>query len=295
MHDDEVAIDDALVRRLVDAQLPRWSHLGLRRVASTGTDNALFRLGEGLVVRLPRIGWAVDDVAKEQAWLPRLAPLLPVAVPRPVALGEPGSGYPWQWSVYEWLHGEGPARDHLREPERLALDLAAFVRALHGVDLPGGPAATRGIPLAERDLATRAAIRELADVIDVHRALTVWESALAAAAWSAAPVWVHGDLSPGNVLLRGDRLHAVIDFGGVGVGDPACDLMPAWNLLPREVRARFRDALGTDQATWRRGRGWALSVAVIALPYYRTRSSAIVERELRVVAEVVADVDVDDA
>ncbi len=289
MHDDEVAIDDALVRRLVQTQLPRWADLPLARVLSSGTDNALFRLGRDLVVRLPRIHWAVDDVDTEQVWLPRLEPQLPVAIPEPVAMGEPALGYPWRWSVYTWIEGSNPSRDDLARPDELAADIASFVTALRRIDPSGAPAAGRGVPLRDRDSLTRAAIAELGAEIDAVAVTAAWDAALAAAPWSGPPVWVHGDLSPGNLLLRDDRLHAVIDFGCLGTGDPAVDLLPAWNLLPVEARPEFRAALDVDDATWARGRGWALSVALVALPYYARRSPAIADRERRVVAEVLAD------
>lgn len=269
MHPDEVATDTDLVRRLVAAQLPQWAHLPVAPVPSAGTDNALYLLGDRLVVRLPRIHWARDDVAKEQRWLPVLAPHLPVAVPVPVAQGAPGEGYPWAWSVYRWLDGQTPARGATYDDDVLARDLAGFVAALQQVDVTGAPPASRGVPLVQRDAATRAALAAVADEVDVTAAAAVWEDALAAPPWDAAPRWVHGDLAPGNLLLTGGRLTAVIDFGACGVGDPACDLVVAWNLLRPGARDAYRAALDVDDATWRRGRGWALSIALIQLPYYR--------------------------
>jgi aminoglycoside phosphotransferase (APT) family kinase protein len=289
MHADEVHTDAHLVRRLLARQFPRWADLPLAPVASAGTDNALYRLGSNLVVRLPRIHWAVDDVHKEQRWLPILAPLLPVAIPTPVALGGPAEGYPWSWSVYEWLDGAPPVVGAIPDPAALAADLAHFVRTLQSIDPAGGPPAGRGIPLANRDDQTRAAVAALGDLIDGDAAAAVWKSALAAEPWTAPPVWLHADLAPGNLLLRNGRLGAVIDFGALGIGDPACDLIVAWNLLPAEVRAEFRRALSVDDATWQRGRGWALSIAAVAFAYYRQTNPPLADRSRFVIAELIAD------
>lgn len=290
MHADEVEVDEVLVGRLIAAQVPQWGGLRLAPVGSSGTDNVLYRLGDEMVVRLPRIEWAVGDVAKEQEWLPRLAPSLPLVIPTPLHHGTPGEGYPWPWSVYRWIEGEQPVADGLRDGYQLARDLAEFVAALHKVDAAEGPAATRGVPLDERDGQTRTAIGQLADRIDTDAAIAVWERALEAPVWDGPSVWIHGDLKPDNLLLTQGRLSAVIDFGALGVGDPAADLIVAWNLLTAESRDVLRAALGVDDATWARGRGWALSIALIALPYYWTTNPPLVAGSLRVLHEVLTDV-----
>ncbi|MFF8917665.1 aminoglycoside phosphotransferase family protein [Streptomyces sp. NPDC015032] len=292
MHADEAEIDVSLVRRLVDAQFPQWADLPLEPVASSGTDNAMYRLGEDMAVRLPRIPGAAGQVAKEQRWLPRLASFLPLPVPEPLGRGTSGQGYPWNWSVYPWLKGENVER--IADPRRTAVDLAGFVTALHAIDTGGGPPPGdhnffRGVPLAARDAATRRAIAELAATVDTDEVTAAWETALRAPARSGADVWIHGDLSSGNLLFRQDRLSAVIDFGGLGVGDPACDLIPAWEIFSAEHREGFRDALSADAATWQRGRGWALSVALIQLPYYRYTNPPLAARSRHVIAEVLAD------
>jgi aminoglycoside phosphotransferase (APT) family kinase protein len=289
MHADEVDTDMSLVRRLLRAQFPQWAALAMERVPSTGTDNALYRLGNDMVVRLPRIDWAVEGSRREREWLPRLAPLLPVAIPVLLAQGTPAEGYPWEWGVYEWLEGENPTIDGIADSDSLARDVAQFVDALHRIDLTDGPPATRGVPLAMRDDPTRTAIAALRGLIDTEATTALWEAALQTPPWSRAPVWVHGDLAPGNLLLQGARLTAVIDFAGVGVGDPACDLIVAWNLLPVAARSVFRAALDVDDATWDRGRGWALSVALIQLPYYKDTNEALAANAGHVIREVVAD------
>ncbi|MFN8499012.1 MAG: aminoglycoside phosphotransferase family protein [Anaerolineae bacterium] len=294
MHADEIHTDETLVRRLLAAQLPPWASLPIAPVASAGTDNALYRLGGDLVARLPRIHWAVGQVEKEWRWLPRLAPHLPLAVPVPLALGQPGAGYPWHWSVCRWLDGENAIAAPLADLRPAAADLAGFIAALQRLDASGGPPpgphnSGRGVPLAMRDEATRAAIAALRGVIPTDAAEAAWQAALDASEYAGAPVWIHGDLLPGNLLVRQGRLSAVIDFGCLGVGDPACDLLPAWTLFDGESRAVFRAALKADDAAWARGRGWALSFGLTALAYYQTSNPVLAGVARRAIAEVLAD------
>ncbi|WP_414638622.1 aminoglycoside phosphotransferase family protein [Actinophytocola sp.] len=272
MHADEAHTDAELVRRLLRGQFPQWADLPIERIASGGTVNAVYRLGDALSVRLPLTTHGVDDLEWERRWLPRLAPVLPVRIPTVVAAGEPADGYPWAWAVHEWIAGTTPVEGRLAAPEQLARDLAAFVIAMRRVSLPGSPTAYRGGSLATVDRSTRAAIDELRhtdEPFDADAAIAVWSDALAAPAWTGPPRWVHSDLMPSNLLVTDGRLTAVLDFATAGVGDPACDLIPAWNLLTPAATALFRDAVGADDATWARGRGWALSMAAIQLPYYR--------------------------
>jgi len=254
MHADEVDTDASLVRRLLAAQFPQWADLPIEPVHSAGTDNAIYRLGDDMAVRLPRIEWATANVDKEHRWLPRLAPLLPLAIPVPLARGEPGEGYPWHWSVYRWLEGENATIDRVDDPRQAATDLARFVAALQRIDPNCGPPARRGVPLATRDALTRDAIASSQRMLDTDAVTAAWEAALEAPGWRGPPVWIHGDLQSGNLLAQHGRITAVIDFGGLGVGDPACDLMVAWNLLSAETRDVFRAALTVDDATWARGR-----------------------------------------
>lgn len=292
MQPQEVATDAALVRGLVAAQFPRWAGLPVVPVRSAGTDHAIYRLGDDLAVRLPRIPWAVAGVDIEHRWLPRLAPQLPLAVPEPLGRGEPGDGYPWPWSVYRWLVGENPSPGSIGDPWRATMDLGGFVAAMRRVDATGGPPSSRGVPLVRRDPEVRAALGALHGVIDVAVATAAWEAALAAPLWQGAPVWVHGDLHEGNMLARGGRLCAVIDFGAVGVGDPACDMMPAWTFLSARTRGLFRKVVGVDEATWARGRGWALSLGLVALAHYRISNPVLAGIARRAVDEALADVSV---
>jgi aminoglycoside phosphotransferase (APT) family kinase protein len=289
MHADELHIDVPLIRSLLAGQFPQWADLPIERLSYWGTDNAMYRLGNDMVVRVPRIDWAVEGVEDAHEWLPRLAPLLPLAVPIPLGKGRPAEGYPWPWSVYRWLEGANPEIGRLADPERLAVDLAEFVNTLHRIELADGPPSGRGGLLAARDDQTRSALAELREMVDTETLTEVWATALEAPVWSHPPVWVHGDLMPGNLILQRDRLVGVIDFGGVGMGDPACDLIPAWNLLPAGARNVFRDALDVDDATWERGRGWALSMSVIALPYYKETNIPLADTARHVIREVLAE------
>jgi aminoglycoside phosphotransferase (APT) family kinase protein len=295
MHADEIEIDVPLVRHLLAEQFPYWADLPMEPVLPRGTDNALYRLGEQMVVRLPRLERVAATLEKEIAWLPRLAPLLPLAVPIPLAEGMPTEEYPCPWAIYTWLEGESAVAQNIADPTQFAADLAGFIVALLAIDPSGGPEPGehnffRGVPLAERDADTRASIVALADEIDVEAVTVAWEDALAAPLWEGAPVWIHGDLDARNLLVRGGRLSAVIDFGGLGVGDPACDVMVAWKVFSAEAREIFRAQLGVDEATWRRSRGWALSQALMALSYYTMETNpTLVLESRRWMAEILAD------
>lgn len=289
MHADELDITTELVARLVAGQFPEWAGLQIRQVVSSGTVNAMFRLGDDKVVRLSRRPWDWDDTTMEHQWLPRLAPYLPVAIPAPVAEGQPSDEYPWKWSILRWLDGENPVAGHLSAPDGLAADLAEFVRAFRRIDLPDGPRAYRGGPLALLDTPTRAGIKQLHGMVDTDGVTALWEAALEAPAWDGPPSWVHADLLPSNLLTVDGRLSGVIDFATAGIGDPACDLMVAWNLLPANVRGTFRSAVGADDAAWARGRGRALSMSVIGLPYYKDTSPAIAALFRHTIDEVIAE------
>lgn len=261
------AINASLVEHLVSAQFPDLSGLEIRPVANSGWDNRMFRLGDALLARLPSAEAYAPQVRKEQTWLPRLARHLPVTIPKPVAMGAPGAGYPFNWSVYEWIPGKTAAQQAVKDMANLAADLARFLRVLQRIDAQGAPRPDsgnffRGGPLSTYDAQTRQAIGLLADVYDPHLLVKIWEAGLNAP-WREAPAWTHGDVAAGNLLIRNDRLCAVIDFGLLAAGDPACDLAVAWTLLDEESRTVFRAALAPDEATWGRGRCWALWKALI--------------------------------
>jgi aminoglycoside phosphotransferase (APT) family kinase protein len=294
LHDDEIGTDADLVRRLLAAQHPEWAGLSIERFDSTGTSHYIYRLGSDLAVRLPRRPGTVAEIAKDQQWLARLAPQLPLAIPAPIAAGKPGEGYPWEWSVYRWLAGESATVDGVDDLVQAATDLGRFVAALQQIDTTGAPGPSednywRGCPLAARDEVTHHGIELLRGQIDTAAAIHVWQDALATPEWPEPPVWIHGDLMPGNLLIEAGRLHAVIDFGCLGVGDPACDLQIAWNFLTGESRDAYRAALVVDDATWARGRGWALSLALLQLSYYETSNPVMANIARFTIDEVLTD------
>jgi aminoglycoside phosphotransferase (APT) family kinase protein len=282
MHADELAIDEPLVRRLLADQFPEWAARPLTRVVPQGTVNAIFRLGDDLSVRLPRRNGRTEPGGKELEWLRRLAPLLPLEIPVPVAQGRPSAEYPWLWDVFTWVDGDAVPVEQIDAVEA-ARDLAAFVAALQHVDPTDAPPG-RGIPLAERDPEIR---HWLTHFDGGSWVAAEWERALAAPPWDGPPVWHHGDLDVRNWLVRDGRISGVIDWGAMGVGDPACDVMVAWKLHSRAARDAFRAALPTDDATWERARGWALSQAVAALAYYTPENNPTLYREAESWLELV--------
>jgi aminoglycoside phosphotransferase (APT) family kinase protein len=275
MHVDELELDEVLARRLLAEQFPEWSELPLRRVRPDGTVNAIFRLGDELAVRLPRRRGPTEPGGRELEWLPRLAPLLPVEIPVPVAQGRPSDDYPWFWEIHTWVEGETVPVKEI-DAIKAARDLAELIAALQRIDLAGAPLG-RGIPLAER-------AEHMPWWFDRFkgdpRARTEWERIVATVPpWDGSPVWHHGDLDVRNWLVRERRIRGVIDWGAMGVGDPACDVMVAWKLHSAAARDAFREALPVDDATWERARGWAISQAVAALAYYTPENNPVLHSE----------------
>lgn len=287
MHPHEFPIDSELVRGLIEKQFPAWFNLPLKQVSSSGTDNALFKLGSDKVVRLPRIPEVVEHVDKEFKWLPKLAPFLSVPISLPLAKGIPSDSFPWPWSIYHWLEGTHPEVGNVSE--LFVMDLVTFLRELQKIDPSDAPICRRGVPLVTCDKETRNALKKLDGLIDIRAATKIWDEALKIPEWRGSPVWLHGDLMPGNLLIQEGRLSAVIDFGILGVGDPACDLIVAWYLLPDHLRDTFRLELGVDDATWLRGRALALSIALIALPYYKDTNPFLAHLSNHVIQEVIKE------
>ncbi|MEU4035675.1 aminoglycoside phosphotransferase family protein [Streptomyces collinus] len=291
--DGRAGIDASLVRRLIAAQFPQWAGLPVVPVEADGWDNRTYRLGDGMTVRLPTAEGYVPAVEKECAWLPRLAPSLPLAVPTVLAKGAPGEGYPFPWSVRGWLDGRTSSPGRVADLPGFAVALAGFLLALQRCDTTGGPAAGphswyRGASPAHYDEETRRCLAALEGRLDTARATEVWEAALAAE-WRETPVWFHGDVASGNLLVTDGRLSAVIDFGTSGVGDPACDLVIAWTMFSGESRAAFREAVGQDDGTWARARGWALWKAMLVLSECVDTNEALAAVHRRVIDEVLAD------
>lgn len=285
-------IDTALARGLVDSQFPQWAALPVRRVEPGGWDNRMFHLGGHMTVRLPSAAEYAHQVEKEHVWLPRLARSLPLEIPTPLAMGKPAGSYPWRWSVYRWLEGVTATPERVADLSDFAASLAQFLVALQSIDPTGGPPPGphnfhRGGSLTTYDAETRKAIAVLGGRIDGAAATEIWELAVAAA-WRDSPVWVHGDVSAGNLLVQGGRLSSVIDFGMLGVGDPACDLSIAWTLFHGESRKVFRAALPSDAETWARGRGWALWKALIVAAKLTETNTLEAASPWRVIDEILA-------
>jgi aminoglycoside phosphotransferase (APT) family kinase protein len=292
MNPDEIDVGTPVVGRLIAEQFPHWAGLPITEVSSASTDNAIYRLGEEMAVRLPRRPGPVAALAREQQWLPRLAPLLPLAVPVPLAQGAPGEGFPFPWAVYQWLDGENVADEPDVDLPDAAARLGTFVAALQRIDTAGGPPPTfRAKPVSALDDQVRAEIRDLPEdgMVDPELATAAWETAMAAPAWAGPPRWVHADLSPLNLLARHGRLTAVIDFGGLGVGDPAIDMLPAWTWLTPQTRDLFRAEVKPDDATWARGRGWGLALGLSAVHFYRVTNPVLAASSGRAIAQVIAD------
>jgi aminoglycoside phosphotransferase (APT) family kinase protein len=288
-----VDINASLVRQLITEQFPQWADLPIKPVNFDGWDNRTFHLGDDMTVRLPSAEGYAAQVEKEHRWLPRLAPLLPLPIPVPLAMGAPVDGYPWHWSVYRWLDGEIATVGRIADLSQFATTLAQFLTALQRIDSTGGPPPGphnfyRGGPLTFYEREARQAIVALDGKIDSDAVTDVLEAALAAT-WHGESVWFHGDVAAGNLLVINERLSAVIDFGTSGVGDPACDLSIAWTLFEGESREAFRSILPLDDATWARGRGWTLWKALIVYAGLPGTNTLEIEKSRRVIAEVLAD------
>lgn len=262
-------IDENLISQLLTSQFPEWATLPIKPVEVSGWDNRTFRLGHNMSVRLPSKEQYAAQVAKEQYWLPKLAPFLPFQIPIPLALGHPDKNYPWQWSIYQWLEGQNATLENINDLHQFAISLAQFLIALQQINSSGGPPPGkhnffRGGPLNIYHDQTCKAIADLKNEINSDMATEIWEAAINTK-WNHKPVWLHGDFATGNLLVNKGNLSAVIDFGCLGIGDPACDLTIAWTFLSGESRNTFIKALALDEATWVRGRGWALWKALITL------------------------------
>ncbi len=289
----KIKITETLVRNLVNKQFPAWSHLPIQAVKNSGWDNRTFHLGTEMLIRMPSSAEYAGSVEKEQVWLPMLARFLPLPIPAPIARGEPDETYPWKWSINRWLPGETALSLPINDLCGFANDLALFLKALQSIDSTGGPIAGshnfyRGGDLVVYDSETRKAIEDLKNSIDSRTAREIWEIALSTS-WKGQPVWVHGDVSVGNLLLSQGKLSAVIDFGQLAIGDPACDLAIAWTLFEGKSRSIFLEALELEPNTWARGRAWALWKAMMYLVNQQTDMNFEAKRALGTINEVIAD------
>ncbi|MGO9388545.1 MAG: aminoglycoside phosphotransferase family protein [Methanobacterium sp.] len=266
----------------------------LKSIISSGTDNALFRLGSEFVVRLPRVEWETGSINKcinkEYEWVPKIARFLKIPISEPLFKGNPDTSYPWPWTVAKWNEGHNPKFEKENEHELLAKDLAYFLNELHGIKLCSGPFSRRRVPLIEVDVETRKAIGELEGEVDIQSVTSLWHQLSNTPTWNKDAVWIHGDFLPGNILVQNNRLSAVIDFSDVGIGDPACDLIIAWGLLKSQSRKIFRENLeNVDNDTWERGRGWAFSIALIMLPYYKNSNPILASLARQMIENVLCN------
>ncbi len=260
--DNKIEISLALVQQLVCEQFPQWAYLPIKPVESSGWDNRTFHLGDTMTIRLPSNAQYAPQVAKEQHWLPTLAPHLPLTIPKPVTMGKPSNEYPWHWSIYQWIEGTALTHAHITDLNLFAISLAKFLKALQQCDTSSAPSAGpenfyRGGSLKVYDADTRKAIAKIENKKLAKTLTSIWETALAST-WQHDPVWIHGDIAVGNLLVKNGKLVAVIDFGQLAIGDPACDLVIYWTFLSGQSRNIFREALNLDDDTWDRARGWVL-------------------------------------
>ncbi|MCP4474104.1 MAG: aminoglycoside phosphotransferase family protein [Gammaproteobacteria bacterium] len=292
-HYEEISL--ALVTELVAEQFPQWAHLPISPIAVSGWDNRTFRLGEEMLLRLPSAASYVPQVLKEQQWLPKLAPHLSLAVPTPLAMGKPSKNYRWNWSVYRWIVGESAniVTINAQQQQHIAVQAAQFLNELHKIDTTSAPLAGahnyyRGAHPAVYDNEACSAIVALTDRIDADAATAVWRKALQSK-WQKNLVWVHGDFSSENILLKDGQVIAVIDFGCMGVGDPACDLVIAWTFLKNSSREVFRENLSLDSSTWQRARGWALWKALITLEKLKDKYSEKAIAQQKIINEILTE------
>lgn len=293
MNSQHVVIDVSFVQRLIASQFPQWKELSIDPVATSGWDNRTFHLGKDMSVRLPSAAKYELQVEKEHLWLPKLAPALPLPIPMPLAMGNPEYGYPWKWSIYRWLEGQTAASGRIANLPEFAIDLANFLKALHKTDTIGGPppglhSFYRGGSLSVYDNETRRFITALKNKIEAPMATEIWEAALSTS-WKNSPVWVHGDISAGNLLVRDGKLSAVIDFGQLAIGDPACDLTINWTLFHGKSREAFQKMLPLDQGTWARARGWTLWKALMVAAGLTNPNNSESKQCWRIIEDVIAD------
>lgn len=290
---EKVTTNLALVEKLIATQCPQWSHLPISKVASGGTDNDIYKLGDDMCVRLPRFAYAKGQIEQEAKYLPHFK-ALPLKTPSSLMVGRPAHEYPWQWAVYDWLPGQEATPDKLNDMHQVAKQLAEFLQALHKIKTNNAPSSgqnnsNRGCDLTVCDQPTRNAIKNLNDEYEAETLQQIWHNALKTPKWSKPPIWVHGDIKYDNLLARNGKLSAVIDFGLMGVGDPAVDLMLAWNLLPTSARQTFKTALYINENTWQRGRGWALSVSLVALAYYKNTNQKLSAISRHTINEIIKE------
>lgn len=291
----KIEITEGFVKNLIEEQFPQYAHLPVKTVPVQGWDNRTFRLGEEMLVRLPSAGKYMRQIKKEHKWLPKLASNLPLPIPVPLALGKPSKDYPWKWSIYKWLEGQSANSIEMDEEtlQNVAAQLAHFLNKLHQfapseAPPPGLHNWWRAAHTSVYDADTRVLIKKLGHVIDSKKALALWKKAIGSK-WNKDPVWVHGDVASGNILVKDNNLSAVIDFGCMGVGDPACDLTIAWTFFKNTSAEIFKKAINLDPDTWARARGWALWKALYELSVLEDHSSSEALVQIQIIKDVLEE------
>jgi len=293
MISDALNIDLNLVRRLIASQFPSWSDLPITEVLPNGWDNRTFRLGDRMSIRLPSAERYAAQVDREHRWLPVLSDKLPLPIPTPLAIGKPDDSYPYKWSIYGWIDGDTAIPERIDNMPMFASALSEFLVALRSIDTSGAPgpgAGYRGGDLGIYNDQTRRAIEMMGAESNLDRELLtdIWDTALASK-WNKPPVWIHGDVSSGNILVKDGTISAVIDFGSTAVGDPACDLSIAWTMFDEKSRDTFRNGMDLDEMTWTRGKGWTLWKALIILSGISETNTVEGERSRQTVDRILND------
>lgn len=292
---NKIQINIDLVQQLIVSQFPQWAHLPIVPFEFGGCDNRTFHLGNAMSIRLPSAEEYARQVKKEQEWLPKIATHLPLPIPEPIAMGMPSKDYPWYWSIYKWLEGESANCLMLSDAhlEIIAAQLAQFLRAFHQFDAEDAPAPGlhnwwRAAHTSVYDAETKSLMEKLKDFIDVNNARSLWQRAINSK-WNRDPVWVHGDVASGNLLVRDNKLAAVIDFGCMGIGDPACDLTIAWTFFNGQSRNIFKANLDFDEETWARARGWAMWKALYEISELEDKSGAALAKQMQIINAVIEE------
>lgn len=289
MHVDEVDINPELIKALLLEQFPEFTNHPLQKMHPEGTDNVLYRLGNDKLIRLPRTKSSSLNIEKELTWLPRLGPKLPISIPKILCKGLSNKNYPFPWLICEWLDGINPDQEDMVGKLKVAADLATFVNAMQQIPAKSGPNCRRGQPLNTCDKQVLQSIPLLNKLYDTSLLKKLWESAINVPHWKKEPVWIHGDLHAGNLIVKDRILVGIVDWGLAGVGDPACDMMVAWTLLNQQSRKIFHSIIQPDDDSWARGRGWALFLGIVGYPYYRNKNPIFARIAKRALDQVIAD------
>lgn len=284
-----LVVEPSLVKKLLEKNFPHWKDLNLQEVKHSGTDNIIYRLGNDKIVRFSKHSGVDKYIFEENSILKKINDIeLPLRVPSILGVGLPDKKYPNHWTVQSWVEGDGIKLNKL-DLTKAAVDLASFLNCLRKVDVTGIRTTYRGMSLKLRSKEVEKALTQVSDLYDVRTLSKIWEKCLQVKEWEHAPMFYHADLLPGNLLMKNNHLSAVIDFGMAGSGDPSIDLMPAWSLFDRERREIFRQSMRAEKEEWIRAKGWALSVALIIIPYYLNTNIELVAIAKQIIDEILLD------